>query len=156
MTKEITKAFILQQMQDKLKLRELAPEKFSFSEMVIPTYNIEQHLLNPEIVSFTNTITAIGGPVFFSVPPTERWTLHAYNIVFKTGVYAVTGVYIVRTETADYFYLDMVAGQTTSYSKLLPKDVMLDPGDEIHLYVDSYTSTGNLELRCDITQEILR
>ena len=47
MTKEITKSFILQQIQDKFRLREFTAENFLFSETVIPIYNVENHLEEP-------------------------------------------------------------------------------------------------------------
>ena len=158
MTKEITKAIILQEMQDKLKLREFLPEPFVFSETVVPIYDIEPHLVRPQIKN--NTVSVTAGPaacMFFSVPIDEKWRLHGYNVIFKTGVYTVAGLMIYRGGTvSNYFYIDLEAGQSASYINNLSKDVLLDPTDQIHLYVDGYTSTGNLELRIDVTVEEIR
>ena len=158
MTKEITKAIILQEMEDKLKLRELAPERFTFSEMVIPIYDIEPHLVKPEIKKKTVSIT-VGSEayVFFSVPTNEKWHLHGYNVIFMTGSYTVAGLMIYRKGTAaNYFYIDLTAAQSVSYSNQLPKDILLDHNDQLHLSIDGYTTTGNLELRIDVTTEEIR
>ena len=157
MTKEITKAFILQEIQDKFNLRELEPEKFRFSEMVVPTYSIGQHLLSAQIKK--ETVSVAGGPasfLFFTVPEIEKWHLHGYNLIFVTGSYKVAGVMINRPAAADYFYLDLTKNQTVSYSNLLPKDVVLCSGDRILVYVDDYTSAGNLLLHIDVTVETVR
>ena len=160
MTKEITKAFILQQIQDKFKLRDYEHEKFVFSETVIPTYNIEQHLVDYSAAYKTVSITSgSSGYEFFLIPENERWALATYNVVFITGVYGVTGLYIVRakrTHDGAMAYLDMTAGQTTSYAKHLPQPVILDAGDRVYLYVDSWTSIGDLRLYIDYTRVVIR
>ena len=157
MTKEITKAFILQQIQDKFRLRDLVAETFRFSEEVVPIYNIEQHLLKAEILTETDSIT--GGPtsyIFFTVPQNEKWSLHRYNVVFVTGSYTVAGVMITRPGLSNYIYTDLAAAQSVSYAHDLPKDIELYPGDSIRIYVDGYTSTGNLSLIVDVTKEETR
>ena len=157
MTKEITKAFILQEIQDKFKLRDLIPEKFSFSEQVIPTYDIGEHLLHSEVEDKTRSITAGNqGVSFFTVPENERWSLHGYNVIFLTGDFKVTGVMVYKPAVAGYFYLDMTLNQDVSYAKLLPQDVVLEPGDDLYIYIDAYVSTGNLMLRALLTVEEIR
>ena len=156
MTKEITKAYILQELQDMFKLREYTPESFLFSETVLPTYDITSHLQKREIDY--NVVSITSGPteyVFFTVPQNERWILHRYNVVFlAAGAYKVTGVFIYRG--LSYIYLDMTEGQTVSYLHDLINPVVLDPGDRIVVYVDDYTSTADLRLRVDLVKESIR
>ena len=157
MTKEITKAKILQEIQDKFALREFAPAKFLFEESVIPVYNVEQHLAHAEVKESTLNITA--GPSsfsFFNIPWTERWRVHTYNVIFMTGVYGVTGLMVARRLSTEYIYIDMTAGRTTSYAVNLPKDIICNPGDSLRLYIDSFTSAGDLMLRLDTTVEEVR
>ena len=157
MTKEITKAHILQEIQDKFQLRELMPEKFAFSELVIPTYDVGQHLLKPEIRTAIKSITA--GPAayhMFHVPTYQKWQLHRYNVFFITGVYTVAGVMVYRPALPDYIYLDLEAAQSVSYAHDLPKDVTLSPDDWLYISIDGYTSTGNIEMRIDVTIEEVR
>ena len=157
MTKEITKAHILQEIQDKFQLRELMPEKFAFSEMVIPTYDVGQHLTKPQIKHATMSITS--GPTAYyavTVPGDEKWHLHGYNVIFMTGSYKVAGLMVYRSLVADYFYIDLTKNQIVSYAVILPKDVILVAGNKLYLYVDDYTTTGNLELRIDVTVEEIR
>ena len=157
MTKEITKSIILQEIQDKFKLREFADAKFLFDETVIPVYNVEQHLAHAEVKEKTVSITSgPAGFLFFTLPWTERWSIHTYNIIFMTGVFSVTGLMVARRLDADYIYIDMTQGQTTSYTVNLPKDIICNPGDTLRVYVDGYTSTGNLMLRLDTTVEEVR
>jgi len=158
MTKEITKAFILQQMQDKFGLRELEPETFRFSEMVIPTYNIEKHLRLNETLFKDVSITSAAGFTFYTVPSTEKWSLNGYNVVFMaSGAYKVTGLYIDRKlSLATSLYLDMTEGQTISYAVNLPKPCELEPGDKIRILVDDYTSTAYLRLYADVLKEEIR
>jgi hypothetical protein len=156
MTKEITKAYILQELQDKFKLRELIPETFRFSEEVVPTYDIEQHLTREEIKENTVSITATGGKWFFNVPATQRWELHRYNVVFMTGSYKVAGLMVCRPLLANYMYLDLTKNQTVSYAKNLPQPVILQPGDGLYINIDDFTSIGNLMLRADVTVEEIR
>ena len=159
MTKEITKAFILQQMQDKMKLRELEPEIFSFSEMVIPVYNIEQHLQLWRMTFTEKSVTTTGGLIFFTVPHNERWYLRAYDVVFMgAGAYTVAGVYATRVNSSPYssVYLDMTAGQTVSYHHDLPNLLPLEPGDCLYINVDGYTSTQDLRLYIDFMREEIR
>lgn len=157
MTKEITKAFVLQRITDELKLRELEPEKFAFSELVIPVYNIEKHLKNWEIMESTKSVTGIGGLWFLSPAMNERWTLNGYTVIFLSGVYTVAGVYIIRNDAvANFVYLDLAAAQNTSYTVNLPKSIELEFGDRLLINIDGYTSTGNLQLFGDINVEKIR
>ena len=157
MTKEITKAFILQQIQDKFKLRDMVPSKFIFEETVIPTYPIGDHLIAHEGKSNTQSITGIGGVVFFAIPGDERHFLNGYTVVFMTGTYTIAGLYITRKNSpSDFLYLDLTAGQTVSYAHFLPRKLTLDPGDQIGIDIDGYTTTGNLRLYLDYGREVIR
>ena len=158
MTKEITKAIILQEIQDKLKLREFIPASFLFDETVVPVYNVEQHLVVPAIKYAERSIIAGGmGFDFFTVPNDEKWTLNKYDVVFMaSGAYSVTGAYIKRFTGADNIYLDMTLGQTVSYHVNLPCPLVLYPGDAINIYIDGYTSTANLRLYIDVMKEEIR
>ena len=157
MTKEITKAKILQEMQDKLMLREFDPTKFLFSETVIPTYDIEQHLESWWMKYVTKNIIASGAMEFFVVPEGERWYVKRYDVVFRTGVYTVAGVYLVRRnrDPSDCsMYLDLAAAQSVSYHA--ETDVVLAPGDSVRINIDGYTSTGELRLYIDYKMEEIR
>jgi hypothetical protein len=159
MTKEITKANILQEMQDKFKLRELIPEKFSFSEQVIPTYNIEQHLEYRYATFNVVSVTSAAGFLFFTVPANEKWTLNGYNVMFMAaGAYKVSGVYITRVKrmTGAIFYLDLKEGQTVSYAVYLATSIILEAGDTLSILVDDYTSTADLRLYIDYMLEEIR
>ena len=159
MTKEITKAIILQEMQDKLQLREFDPAKFLFDETVVPVYEIEQHLKASTQNFVTKSVTAISAPYFFTVPQTEKWRLSRYDVVFMTGAYTVAGVYLqrrIKKQPNAYLYLDLKAAQSASYHTELPTPVMLYPGDTLHINVDGYTSTGDLRLYLDYEMEEMR
>ena len=157
MTKEITKAFILQEIQDKFKLREFEHDKFLFSETVIPTYDIRPHTQKWIVDKVVISVTEIGGLHFFTVPDTEEWHLRSYTPIFYTGVYTVAGVYITRVHDPTYFmYLDLTAAQNTSYTVNLPMDVTLQAGDTIDINIDGYTSTGWLQLYIDVMKEEIR
>ena len=158
MTKEITKANILQELQDKLKLREFESSPFLFSETVIPVYSIDQHLKKWVTDLKQNEITEIGGVAFFTVPDTERWYVNGYNVVFVTGSYTVSGVYLTRAvKGAAYFlYLELSATQSVSYAENLPKTLQLNPGDILNINIDSFTSPGNLRLYLDYMVEEIR
>ena len=157
MTKEITKAYILQEIQDKFKLRELEPETFRFSEMVVPVYNIEKHLERVEIDYKTISITATGSVEFFRVPMDEKWTVHRYMVMFLTGNFTSTGLLITRTAIAThYMYLDLKTGVTASYLNDLPKAVLLNPGDGVYVNVTGYVATGDMKVMIDATKETIR
>jgi len=156
MSKEITRAIILQQIQDKLKLRDLVPERFTFSEEVIPIYNIEPHIREQISEIATVSITSAAGFVFFTVPQNERWVLNRYNIVFMAaGAYKVTGMYILRS-TGNAIYLDMKEGQTVSYAVELRNPCILDAGHALYVLIDDYTSTANLRVYVDYEREVVR
>ena len=158
MSKEITKAFILQQMEDKFGLRELVPERFTFAENVVPVYEIEQHL-EKTIVDYTDVSITSGpaGYLFFSIPENQKWKLRGYNVIFMAaGAYKVTGLYIRRQLYDRLIYLDMTLGRTVSYSVNLPSPVVLEPGNKIYVYVDDYISTADLRLYIDYTMEEIR
>ena len=158
MTKEITKARIIQEIADKFQLRELEPEKFSFLESVRPTYDIGQHLTKWVTKYIELPITS--GPAgysFFTIPPNERWTVRGYNVVFMAaGAYTVTGVYVRRATADDIIYLDMKEGQTVSYAVNLPVPVVVNPNEYIKIYVDAYISTASLRLYIDYKIEEIR
>ena len=157
MTKEITKAIILQEIQDKLKLRELEPETFRFEEAVVPVYNIEQHLITRKCEFVEMSITATGDYLFFNVPINQRWTFDRYDVVFMgAGAFTVAGAFLRRRLIAETVYLDLTAAQTVSYHVGLPVRTILDPGDQIRVNVDGYTSTQNLRLYLDYEVEELR
>ena len=156
MSKEITKARILQEIQDKFKLRELLPATFTFDETVVPTYDIGQHLLSPTVVSKTVSVSTIGAITVHTVPAGEKWHLHTYNVIFMTGAFTIAGVMIYRPLAVDWIYLDMSAAMSVSYANDLPKDVLLFPGEDLAINVDGYTSTGDIQLRLSVTKEEIR
>ena len=158
MTKEITKAIILQQIQDKLKLRELTPERFAFSELVVPTYNIEPHLGEWEVIENTVSITSAASFTFFTVPQDEQWLLRSYVVVFgMTGAHKGTGLLInKRPATGGYIYLDLIKGQEVSYLTNLPVCVKLHPLSELKYLIDTYASTQDLLIMIDVLKEKIR
>ena len=158
MTKEITKAIILQEIQDKFKLRELIPGKFTFSEEVIPVYNIAQHLGAWTVKEQTKSITGLGGTYFFTVPDDEFWTLRAYMPIFgATGAHTMAGVYLSgRPVVGDLIYLDLKAGQDVSYLVNLPVPVQINAGTTIAMNCDGYTSTQSVTLHIDVLVEEVR
>ena len=156
MTKEITKARIIQEIQDKFALRELEPEVFSFSERVIPTYNVEQHLLAWTSKYETVQMTSAAAFEFFEVPENEKWKLRRYDVVFlAAGAYKVTGLYVTR-KGSTHVYLDLKKAQTESYHIDLVEPVDLQPGDKIHVLIDDYTSTAGLRVYIDYQIEVVR
>ena len=159
MTKEITNAFILQEIQDKFKMREFDAAKFLFDETVVPVYDIGAHLHRYFVEMVTLSITsAPTAYTFFTVPQDERWTFTNYNITFMTGAYTVTGVYITRISSGPthYLYLDQELGRSGSYAISLATPVVLEAGDEIRVLVDGYTSTGDLRVGVDVMKETIR
>ena len=155
MTKEITKARILQELENKFKLREFEKDSFLFSETVVPIYNIDPHLVRYRGDSNTVSITSAAAFEFFKVPEDEIWTLRGYNVIFMTGTYTIAGVYHKRPTTA-YHYLDLTAAQNVSYAVNLSAPAILDSGDSIWINVDGYTITGNLMMRIDYKEEKIR
>jgi len=159
MSKEITKANILQQIQDKFALREFEPEVFRFSEMVVPTYDIEPHLKTPYVKYNEISITGIGAFDLVAVPAhVQRW-FSRYDVIFMgAGAYTVSGIFLRRKASGnvDSVYLDLTAGQSTSYHVGLPVPILLGPGDLIGVTIDGYTSTQDLRFYYDYEEEILR
>jgi len=150
MTKEITKAIIMQELQDKLQLREFAPGPFLFDETVIPTYDIEPHLKSCTVKQETKTISEATSVVFYVVPMDEEWFLRAYQITFMTGAYTIAGAFIKRTAVqGDYIYMDLAAAQSESYLVNLPTIVRANPGSNIAILVDGFTSGGDLRMNLD-------
>ena len=159
MTKEITKAYIIQEIEDKLKLRELEPSRFEFSETVVPIYNIEQHLRRTVVETKVVSITGTGGVTFFAVPQNEKWFVKAYTVIFlSSGAHTIAGVYVIRNDSGPilFSYLDLTAAQTTSYTVNLPKELELHSFDSLRINVDGYTSTANLQMNIDIEKEEIR
>ena len=159
MTKEITKAYILQELQDKFKLRDFEAEKFLFSETVIPTYSVQQHVERHISRYDTKSVTSTGELVFITVPDNERWHLNRYVAMFLTGAYTISGFYIRRPRTEKntaFIYLDLTAAQSVSYAIELLKPVVMNPGDFLSANIDGYTSTGNLRLDADYVREEIR
>ena len=158
MTKEITKSIILQQIQDKFKLREFEASPFLFSEIVSPVYNIEEHLKNFKESYQTVSITGIAAYTFFTVPDDEKWVLSRYDVVFMaTSVYTVAGVFTQRTtDGSKYCYLDLAAAQSVSYHVSLPFPISLVPGNKLRISIDGYTSTADLRMYIDYIVEKIR
>ena len=158
MTKEITKSYILQQIQDKFKLRELVPEVFSFQETVVPVYHVEPHLTKWEIKREVNAISGTGASVFFQVPGNETWILRSYTVEFL-GVPTIklAGAYIQRgCDVNHYIYLDLEKNQILSYVNILPEAIHIDSGDQIFLNVDDFTSGMSIAMKIDVKVEEVR
>ena len=159
MTKEITKSIILQEIQDKFKLREFTDAKFLFDETVVPTYDIRQHLQKWRSIETTISIFSSGGKTLKDIPDDEKWAIRAYSIIFISGVYTIAGVYLVRrlrSAATNFSYLDLGAAQSTSYLKTMPEPVIAEPGDSIRVNIDGYTSTGDLTIHIDYMKEEIR
>jgi len=159
MTKEITKAIILQEMQDKFALREFEPSNFLFDETVVPVYEIRGHLQIWRSNRITVSITAATNFLVTQVPMNERWTLRAYSITFASGAFTIAGIYIRRNacdSANDFSYLDLKAAQDTAYLVSLNPPVTLEPLDNIRVNADGYTTTGNIYVHMDYMKEEIR
>jgi len=160
MTKEITKTIILQEMQDKLKLREFEPSNFLFEETVMPVYDIEEHLKHATARLLSLSITSIGGKHVYTVDDNEKIYLNGYDVIFMaSGAYTVAGIYISRVlklSASATVYLDLTAAQSASYHISLPFPLALYPGDSIMVNVDGYTSTADLRIIFDYNREEIR
>ena len=157
MTKEITKAIILQQLQDRLKLREFDPAKFLLDETVVPTFDIRGELEVSTLAQNTKNITATGASGFFIVPQNERWRLTRYDVVFMTGAFTVAGMYWRKGDSVDNFvYLDLKAAQDTSYHITVNPAVVMPPNSFLNVNVDGFTSAGSLRVYIEYIKEELR
>ena len=160
MTKEITKAVILQEIEDKFKLREYMPEKFLFGETVIPVYDLSDHLKHSQAAYIVRSVTGTGALLFTTVPANQRWLLNGYNVVFMgAGAYTVAGVFVtrrIRDPIGATTYLDLTAAQSVSYANFLANPLILDHGDQLSVNVDGYTSTQDLRLYIDYMKEEIR
>ena len=159
MTKEITKAKILQEIQDKFGLREFEAAKFLFDETVVPVYNIEGHLGVWSVDSATKSITSATDFIFFAVPEGERWLLRAYMIIFgATGAHKGSGLYMGYRPYPgiNIMYLDLKKGQDVSYLVNLPAAVELAPKTQLKYLIDDYTSTQTLTIYIDVLKEKIR
>ena len=157
MTKEITKSYILQQLQDKFKLREYIHEPFLFGETVIPTYDVGIHLSEWHVKTETVSITSAIGFTFYTIPENERWTLRGYYILFYgAGAIKCSGVYVKRPPELESIYLDLLKARDESYIVNLPQPVVLDAEGRIGILIDTYVSTQNLTLKIDVKVEEIR
>jgi len=160
MTKEITKAIILQELQDKFQLRDFDPAKFLFDETVIPTYEITPHLTHTTAKMVDHVFTGIGGFVFITLPSDEKWIVTGYTVVFvTTGNLTLSGVFIARKARvggSTFTYLDLTAGIAASYTHYLATPLRLDPGDAIGVNCDGYTTDTTIQLYVDYTMEEMR
>ena len=161
MTKEITKAYILQQLEDKMGLREFTASPFLFDETVIPVYNIEQHLQQQWSGYIEVSIIDTGGVLLLSVPADQRQTFARYDVVFMgISTCTVAGVYVKRRSghnpTGSFTYLDLTAAQTVSYHIDLHTPVMMDPDDKLYISIDGYTSPMNIRFYYDYIREDIR
>jgi len=157
MTKQITKAIVLQEMQDKFKMREFDPANFLFDETVVPVYEIGEHFRHHRIKKHTTSISEIGGVTVAIVPSNERWELSRYDVVFVSGAYTVAGAFIRRQVSGyDSVYMDLTAAQSTSYHVSLPVPAILGPGDNLGINVDGFTSPGTLYFYEDAVVEEIR
>ena len=159
MSKEITKAIILQEIQDKFKLREFEPTKFLFDETVVPTYNVESHLKRMNQKFNTVSITSTGAVFFFAAAMDEVWHVRLYDVVFMTGVYTIAGVYLTRARdhgAGESIYLDLGAAKSSSYHVDLNTPIRLEPSDALYINVDGFTSVGDLRLYIDYEVEEVR
>ena len=156
MTKEITKAYIIQELGDRFKLREFEPEPFTLSEQVVPIYDVENHLQKIERLTKTVSITSSGAVYIFGVPENERWYLQRYNVIFMTGVYTIAGAFVGRHSFTEYTYLDLALAVAASYTNDLSKAVRMDASDTFNVNIDGYTSTGDLLIIAEVIKEEIR
>ena len=159
MTKEITKSIILQQIQDKLGLREFDAAKFLFDETVVPVYNIEAHLGDWDVLEEVKTISSATAFTFFSVPMDERWLLRAYTVIFgATGAHKGTGLFMTYRPypNIESMYLDMTKGQEVSYLVTLPAIVVLNPKTQLKYLIDTYVCNQALTINIDVLKEKIR
>jgi len=158
MTKEITKSIVLQQLQDRMGLREFTPAPFLFDETVVPTFDIGGELRTTELDFAEKNVTGTGGVLFFIVPKNEKWTIKRYDVVFMgAGAYTVSGVYWRKFSDATRFvYLDMTAAQTTSYHVEMIQPPVVPASSNIYINVDGYTSTQYLRLYIEYIKETIR
>ena len=148
MTKEITKAIILQQIQEKFGLRELESEIFRFSEMVIPIYDIGMHVKNWDLQRYREEITGNGSLHFITVPDNERWKMRRIIVVAEAGgTYNIAIIYIYHpshsTDNNYIFYntvAPIAAGTVTIFE--FPQDIPVEEGDNIDINISGFSVGG--------------
>ena len=147
MSKEITKANILQEIQNKFKLRDFEPEKFLFSEIVTPTYDIGDHVKHWESERFREQITANGVAVMCTVPDNERWRIRKVDVINEAGAnYLINQVLFYGSATKNqylYFnYTGIASGGIELFS--LRQDIFMEHGelDTFRINVASFVAGG--------------
>ena len=130
MTKEITKAILLQELKDKFELRDFEAARFLFDETVVPTYDIGEHVKLWESARSRIAIAANGSTHFFRVEMDERWSVRKIDVFNETGGnFDITQVYLYTdVNTNQFLFHDTVApianGTVTMFD--LPQDIRME------------------------------
>ena len=152
MTKEITKANILQEIQDKFGLREWEATKFLFNETVMPIYDIDQHVRKWVCIRGRKPIAGNGAVSFFSVPPVERWHVRRLSVFHETGAnFDIDQVFFYRGATeCQYVFYDTTSPLTSGTVKIFefPQDIPMEYGElaDIRINVSNFVGGGYVAL----------
>ena len=161
MTKEITKVDIIQQIQDKFKLREFETSSFLFSEKVVPTYDIGQHVKQWALHRDRIEITGNGGAYFPDVPQTEQWRIRRITLIHETGAnFDITqfAYYATGEISFDYLFYDTTTPIASGTVKIfqLPQDLILSHGMRFFITIANFVAGGYVAMHTLREVETLR
>ena len=162
MTKEITKASILQEIQNKFGLRDFESERFLFGELVTPIYDIAPHVRNWVTERYRSSVTGNGPVQILYVPADTEYRIRRVSVLHETGAnFDIDQVFLEGVGNAvQYLFYDTVAPITSGTVKLFEptQDIPMRKGDLIYMWfnVSNYVAGGFVSVHVLKEEEIVR
>jgi len=148
MTKEITKANIIQEIQNKFQLREFTPAQFLFDETVVPTYDMGQHVKAWDMSRGRVAVSANGTLIPYAVPETEQWRIRRLSLINETGGnFDVDQIFTYHPSVPTaitYVFYNTASPIGTGTVKIFefPQDIPMSPGEHVMINISNYVGAG--------------
>ncbi len=138
---------LVQALRKRFNLLDRSPngDYFELTHVVQPVCEIDR-LVRTSILDLALTaVTATGSYIVATVPYNERWTIKEAEASKSSGTFTIGSIQIHNDPDTDYVTLKYgVAPQLDVLYAGADKDIMLEPGWTIVVYVDTFAVNGNL------------
>ena len=162
MTKEITKANILQEIQNKFGLRDFEPERFLFGEFVTPVYDIEHHVKTWTTIRYRTQVTGNGAVAILLVPGNKEYNIRRVNVLHETGAnFDIDQVFFDgQSNAVQYLFYDTAAPITSGTVKIfaLTQDIIMSKNDLKAFYynVSNFVAGGYVSVHVTLEDVTVR
>lgn len=125
------------------------PAEFKLGQFVQPITSVDDTLKTPFLWDEGGiVISGLNSRTVLTVPKTYRYWLHMIEVRLVSGIWTFSEVRIYDPLTTEIIRLPGVSAGSTTFIHEFNSPTPIDQDWEIRVWIDAYTSSGNIDVTC--------